>query len=221
MNKIIDLYWKFRLWLDSLIPDTNYSTKRSNLTSMLKEVASLEASFHGLLTNYGIVTKTQRAHFWAQLIHESGLRLVRENMNYSANRLLQIFPRHFNTQTALQYSRKPVQIANRVYSNRMGNGPESSGDGWKYRGGGYLQHTGRNEYNILEEVVKGVASNPDLLLERRVSLLCALSYWRRLGLIDLATRSQNLTTITRKINGGTNGLADRQRWFDLLIKNLK
>jgi putative chitinase len=221
MDKIIELYWKFRLWLDSLIPDSNYSTKRSNLTSMLREVSSLETCFGDTLRSYGIITKTQRAHFWAQLIHESGLRLVRENMNYSASRLLQIFPRHFNTQTALQYSRKPVKIANKVYANRMGNGPESSGDGWKFRGGGYLQHTGRNEYATLDKIVKGVSINPDLLLEKKVSLECALSYWERLDLISLANSPHNLRRITRKINGGTNGIADRQKWFDLLIKNLK
>ena len=171
-----------------------------------------------ILNKGGINTPLRLAHFFAQLDHESNLEPTRENMNYSANRLLAVFPKYFNKTTAADYARKPQAIANRVYANRMGNGNEASGDGWKYRGGGYLQHTGENEYQILSDNL-GVdyVSNPSLLLNEADAMLAAIDGWNRRKLNIYADRDNldavsdiiNLGRLTNRV-GDANGFADRK-----------
>src|SRR5690606_10748069 len=118
----------------------------------------------------------RQAHLLAQLAHESNLKPVSENLNYSAARLGEIFKKYFPT-TALAnaYARQPEKIANRVYANRMGNGDESSGDGWKYRGRGFIQLTGKSNYTALSDFT-GIdyVSSPDLLLNEADALISAL-----------------------------------------------
>ncbi|WP_312900197.1 glycoside hydrolase family 19 protein [Chryseobacterium taichungense] len=177
----------------------------------------LSKKYKTLLEKNGINTMLRLAHFFAQLDHESGLVVKRENMNYSAERLLQVFPKYFNAATAQQYARKPEAIANRVYANRMGNGNEASGDGWKYRGGGFLQHTGKNEYKTLKERT-GIdyVAQPELLLNEADALIAALDYWNRSSLSLLADKD-DLDGISDVINigrktakyGDSNGFADR------------
>ena len=107
---------------------------------------NLATKYRTILKEYGIVTPLRLAHFFAQIHHESNLKPLEENLNYSAQGLRKIFKKYFSELEAIQYARKPEAIANRVYANRMGNGNESSGDGWKYRGRGFIQLTGKNNY---------------------------------------------------------------------------
>ena len=177
----------------------------------------LSKKYKTLLEKHRINTPLRLAHFFAQLDHESNLIPKRENLNYSAEGLLKTFKKYFNPVTAYQYARKPEAIANKVYANRMDNGDERSGDGWKYRGGGFLQHTGKSEYKILKART-GIdyVSNPDLLGGEVDALIAAIDYWNRLGLSNLADEDDldgisDLINIGRKTRayGDSNGFADR------------
>lgn len=188
----------------------------------INTIRRMETRYRTVLTEYGITTLNRRAHFWAQLAHESNLVPRRENMNYSASRLLAVFPRYFNPITAYQYARKPEAIANRVYANRMGNGQESSGDGWKYRGGGLIQDTGKSRYRRLSSVLKvDLLKNPDLLLDEANAIVAALDFWElnninRLADTEDGVSDKAIRAITRVINGGFNGLEDRKNNFRIL-----
>ena len=181
----------------------------------------LHLKYKSLLNSYHINTDLRLAHFFSQLEHESNLKPISENLNYSANRLLVIFPKYFTKDsldknnkvvkgTATLYARKPERIANRVYANRMGNGNEQSGDGWKYRGRGFIQLTGKDNYRVLSKDVRiDFLENPDLLLEEANAMISALWFWNKNKLNDLADKD-NVVAITKRINGATNGLADRK-----------
>lgn len=158
----------------------------------------------------GIVTRRRVAHFLAQIGHESaGLARVEENLNYSAPRLLEVFEAYFTRDTANAYARQPARIANRVYANRMGNGPEASGDGWQYRGRSPIQLTGRNNYAWLAELTgHPLVDMPGMAIEPDIGADIACAYWRARGLNALADAG-DVVGLTRKINGGRNGLADR------------
>lgn len=127
---------------------------------------NLQKKYKTLFDKYGLTTKLRICHFMAQIEHESGLKPISENLNYSADRLLVIFPKYFTKEQSLAYSRQQSRIANRVYANRMGNGNEASGEGWKYRGRGFLQITGKeNYYRLANDTDLDCLKNPDLLLE--------------------------------------------------------
>lgn len=173
-----------------------------------------------LFEKYGLTTKDRISHFMAQLEHESNLKPISENLNYSSIGLVTIFGKYFNSESSKQYARKPEKIANRVYANRMGNGNESSGDGWKYRGRGFIQITGKNNYKALSEFANiDYVSNPDLLLNEADALISALWYWDMINGNSLADKG-DIRGITRAINGGYNGLSDRinklKKWKSLL-----
>lgn len=175
----------------------------------------LHIKYKTLFENYGLTTNLRIAHFMAQIEHESNLKPVVENLNYSEQGLLKIFPKYFNATQAKQYARKPMQIANRVYANRMGNGTEQSGDGWKYRGRGFIQITGKSNYTSLSNDVKiDFVANPDLLLNEANSMISALWFWSKNGLNELADKD-DINGATRRINGGLNGLDHRKQ---LLVK---
>ena len=178
---------------------------------------SLQIKYKSLFDKYGLTTKLRIAHFMAQIEHESGLKPISENLNYSAQGLMQTFSKYFTTTEALIFARKPEKIANRVYANRMGNGDEKSGDGWKYRGRGFIQITGKiNYFQLANDTDLDCLKNPDLLLEEANAMISALWFWNKAGLNKLADKN-DIKGITRKINGGTIGLAHRQ---ELLKKNL-
>ena len=169
------------------------------------------------------------AHFFAQIDHESGLEPIRENMNYSAERLLTVFKKYFNATTAKQYARRPEAIGNKVYANRMGNGNEASGDGFKYRGGGYIQHTGKNEYAILTKNLHvDYLANPNLLMNEADAMIAAIDGWNRRNLNTLAD-ADNLDAISDIINigsrtkeyGDANGFPDRKKKLDFYKKEFK
>lgn len=189
----------------------------------------LSKKYKSLLERHRINTPLRLAHFFSQLSHESGLTPKRENLNYSSEGLLKTFKKYFNITTAKQYARKPEAIANRVYANRMSNGNEASGDGWKYRGAGLLQHTGKAEYMILTaRTGTDYVSNPELLNNEADALIAAIDYWNRLGLSNAADKD-DLDTISDLINigrktttyGDANGFADRKTKLAKYKKDFK
>jgi putative chitinase len=185
-------------------------------------VDALVSTGNYLLLGFGISANPKRlSNFLAQIAHEtSGFALVVEDANYSKARLLQVWPRFFNEQNADSYANNPEKVLNLVYANRLGNGPESSGDGWKYRGRGFLQFTGRDEYErFSKETGIDLINNPDSMGDSHVSLLIAASYWYNSGLNALADQD-DLTAISRKITGGSFGLADRKNFAELARKLL-
>lgn len=172
-----------------------------------------------ILGSYQINTRLRMSHFISQTMEESeNYTRLSENLNYSAQGLLKTFPRYFHdVNTANQYAHQPEKIANYVYSGRMGNGSVESGDGWKYRGSGYLEITGRNNIKIESDKL-GIdfIANPDLLRTPKYALLSAGYFWYANGLNKIAdggTSNEVITSVTKKINGGVNGLAQREANF--------
>lgn len=157
----------------------------------------------------------QAAHFFGQCAHESGnFKVFSENLNYSADGLNKIFKKYFPTVAAAQpYARKPEKIANKVYANRMGNGPESSGDGWKFRGRGPIQLTGKDNYTAFAQSIgrPDVLTNPDIVATE-LAFESALWFFNKNGLFAIAAKGVTdavIGQITRRVNGGTHGLDDR------------
>jgi putative chitinase len=164
---------------------------------------------------YYKLTPVRAAHFFAQTAHETGgFKAFSENLNYSTKGLRGIFGKYFPSDAiASQYERKPEKIANRVYASRMGNGPESSGDGWRYRGRGALQLTGKDNYKAFADYCKrpDVMSNPDLVATE-LAFESAMFFFERnklWAICDQGVTDAAILSITKKINGGTHGLADR------------
>jgi putative chitinase len=169
-------------------------------------------------TKFNINTPLRLAHFLAQCGHESGgFKVTQENLNYSAKGLMGIFKKYFPTeQLAESYQRQPQKIANKVYASRMDNGNESSGDGFKFRGRGYIQLTGRANYTAFgKSINEDIANNPDVV-SGKYALLSAAWFWSKNGLNTLSdggATDQVVTSITKRVNGGTIGLPDRIKHF--------
>ena len=175
------------------------------------------AAINRCLHKYKIDTPLRIAHFIAQIAHESGcLRYVSENLNYSKEALIQVFGKYFpNDNLASRYARNPEKIANRVYANRMSNGNEASGDGWRYRGRGFIQLTGKANYqSYKKDSGIDVVSNPDEVAQNPTVVVDAAGwYWDKNDLNRYADKD-DIRNITRRINGGLNGLDDRQQYLD-------
>jgi len=166
-----------------------------------------------------IESPVRQAMFLSQVAHESGsFRAVVENLNYSVNGLRSVFRKYFpDDEIAAQYARQPEKIANRVYANRMGNGDEASGDGWKYRGRGLIQLTGKDNYTAFSLQANNEAIiKPDLVAQPELAAESAGWFWVTNGLNRLADTG-DVKAVTRRINGGFNGLDDRQKKYDLLM----
>ena len=176
------------------------------------------AQIPSVMTTFKIDTALRLSHFLAQCGHESaGFKAIQENLNYGAKGLLGIFKKYFPTEAkALQYERKPEKIANLVYGGRMGNGDEVSGDGYKFRGRGYIQLTGKNNYVAFGKAInEDIAANPDLVATK-YPLLSAAWFWSSNGLNTIADKGAtdaDVTAITKRVNGGTIGLPDRIKHF--------
>ena len=166
-----------------------------------------------ILPQFDINTPIRLAAWLAQMGHESGdLREIEENLNYSANGLHNVFGKYFPTMDmANEYAHKPEMIANRVYGNRMGNGPEESGEGFLYHGLGLIQITGKDNYGNCSMALFNdtrLLDTPDLLCQQDAAIRSACWFWNSRHLNGFADQG-DLLTITRRINGGTNGLDDR------------
>ena len=176
------------------------------------------AQIPSVMSTFKIDTALRLSHFLAQCGHESaGFKAVQENLNYGAKGLLGIFKKYFPTEAkALQYERKPEKIANLVYGSRMGNGDEASGDGYKFRGRGYIQLTGKNNYAAFGKAInEDITANPDLV-STKYPLLSAAWFWSSNSLNALADKGADdasVTAITKRVNGGTIGLPDRIKHF--------
>lgn len=188
-----------------------------------KDPAGWATAMADVFPTYEINTPERVAAFLAQCGHESaGWTVFQENLNYSIKGLVGTFKKYFpNEAMASSYAREPEKIANRVYASRMGNGPESSGDGWKYRGRGPIQLTGKANYIAYAKDMfddwETLVDQPDWVTEdKNFALMSAIWFWNKNGLNKFAD-SGDLITMTKRINGGTIGLADRIHHYEEAI----
>ena len=169
-----------------------------------------------ILPDYGIDTPQRVAAFVAQAAHESGnFTALHENLNYRAVTLRKVFPKYFPTdEMAAQYAQQPERIANRVYANRMGNGPEESGDGFRYCGRGLIQLTGQQNYqNFADSIETPLDQIPDFLQTFEGAVQSACWFWENNNLNQYAD-TDDILTMTKRINGGTIGLEDRKKHYE-------
>jgi putative chitinase len=171
--------------------------------------------------HFEINTPARQAMFIAQTAHESGnFSAVEENLNYAAKALMAFWPKKF-AGVADAYARNPQKIANRAYCDRMGNGPESSGEGFKYRGRGLIQLTGKDNYKMCGRALGiDLLEDPDQVAKNPVAVLSAGWFWDTRKLNTWADK-EDVTTVTKKINGGVIGLADRTAHFHHILEVLK
>ena len=175
---------------------------------------------------FNITNPLRLAHFLAQCGHESGgWKATSENLNYSSKGLMGIFKKYFPTLAlAEQYARKPIAIASRVYGNRMGNGAEPTQDGYKFRGRGYIQLTGKDNYSSFDKFVpEDILANPDLVATK-YPLMSAAWFFNKNGLLSICDKGADqgtVTAVTKRVNGGTIGLPDRIKHFNEYYNLLK
>jgi putative chitinase len=197
-----------------------------NLDKLKKKLdTSVMSQIPEVMEKFGINTPLRLAHFLSQCAHESGnFRVTEENLNYSSTGLLGVFPKYFDATTAELYARKPEKIANIVYASRMGNGDKSTGDGWKFRGRGYIQLTGRSNYIEFSKAInEDMTMNPDTVA-KKYPMLSAAWFFSKNKLNEIADKGDNIDTvtmITKKINGGTIGIEDRIKKFREYYELLK
>jgi putative chitinase len=186
---------------------------------MLKKLSSkipvqVLSELESVIREFDISNPFRLSHFLAQCAHESGnFKHIRENLNYSAEGLVKVFPKYFSKETALWYARKPEAIANVVYGGRMGNGDKNSGDGWKYRGRGFLQLTGKVNYQAFSNhiVDTNIMIDSDLVATKYPLTSAAWFFetkklWK---ICDEGLHADVVKKVTYRVNGGYNGLADR------------
>jgi putative chitinase len=173
-------------------------------------------SMYEALPQYAITSVPRVAAFIAQCAHESGgFSTLEENLNYKAATLTRIWPQRYPSGIAEQFAGKPEAIANKSYGGRMGNGPEVSGEGWKFRGRGLLQLTGKDNYSSCSKFMfqdDTLLENPDILLDSYYAIHSACWFWHKNNLNQYAD-SSDFVTMTKKINGGTIGLEDRKKHY--------
>jgi putative chitinase len=190
----------------------------SNLSSKIN--ATVMAEIQSATAKFNITTPLRLCHFLSQCSHESGnFTTIRENLNYSIKGLMTVFHKYFTTEAVAKlYERQPQKIANRVYANRMGNGDEASGDGYNYRGRGYIQLTGKDNYKAFATFIgEDVVANPDLVATK-YPLTSAGFFFNKNKLWEICDKGETIeviTSLTKRINGGTNGLDDRIAKFRL------
>lgn len=179
---------------------------------------SVLAQIPDTMAKFELNTPLRLAHFLAQCGHESGgFKFLRENLNYSAKGLMGIFKKYFPTEAiANQYQRQPDKIANKVYASRMGNGPEATGDGSKFKGRGFIQLTGKDNYTAFSKSIgEDCVANPDLVATK-YPLASAAWFFHKNGLHKIADEGASdlvVTKVTKRVNGGTIGLPDRIKHF--------
>lgn len=174
----------------------------------------MKFNFDKFLPKYEINTPKLRAAFLSQCHYESqGFTRIEENLSYSTLALIQTWPRCFSSKNAGCYAHQPQLIANRAYANRMGNGDENSGDGWRFRGRGLLQITGRNNYTMFAKFLKVTLEETIAYLETPDGAIeGACWYWQANNLNEIAATG-DIAALTRHINGGLHGLAERESLY--------
>jgi len=202
------------------IPASDF--KLANLKGHLPD--AVIAQIPDTAKKFNITNPLRLAHFLAQCGHESaGFKAVSENLNYSADGLVKIFGKYFNSATAAAYARQPEKIASKVYANRMENGNEASKDGWKFRGRGYIQLTGKSNYTLFDATVEdNILANPDLVATKYPLASAAFFFdsnklW---SICDLGASDDVVTKVTKRVNGGTIGLSARIKEFKEFYKLL-
>jgi putative chitinase len=195
---------------------TNSTFKLSALKGHIPD--SVIAQIPDTAAKFGITTSLRLAHFLAQCGHESGgFKAVSENLNYSADGLVKIFGKYFNSTSASAYARQPEKIASKVYANRMGNGDEASKDGWNFRGRGYIQLTGKSNYTAFTKFIgEDCIASPDLVATK-YPLASAAFFFNSNGLWSICDKgfdAATVTAVTKRVNGGTIGLDDRIKHFN-------
>lgn len=187
---------------------------RHELEALTREPGKWLQPLNDAMGLYEIDTPGREANFLAQIAHESqAFTHLTENLNYSPAGLLATFPSHFTAADAVAYAHDPERIANRAYADRLGNGDEASGDGFLFRGRGLLQVTGRGMYRrVGGGIGVNLEQNPELLTDPVHAALSAAWFWQHAGCNELAD-SSDFEGITRKINGGLNGIEDRRQWL--------
>jgi putative chitinase len=212
-NKMFD---SKQLITEPLVVSSGGGFKLENLKGHIPDVVITQIP--DTAKKFNITTPLRLAHFLAQCGHESaGFKAVQENLNYSAKGLLGIFKKYFPTQTlAEQYERNPQKIASKVYGGRMGNGPEPTGDGFKFRGRGYIQLTGKDNYtNFAKFIGEDTVANPDLVATK-YPLASAAFFFNSNGLWSICDKGSDdatVTAVTKRVNGGVIGLSDRIKHF--------
>lgn len=194
----------------------------SNLASKLPSAASLHMM--GVVSKYNISNPLRLAHFMSQISHESGnFKFVKENLNYSKESLLKVFPKYFNATNVDAYARNPEKIGSRVYANRMGNGDEASKEGYKFCGRGYLQITGKDNYSAFSKFIgEDCVADPELVATK-YPMDSAIWFFDKNKLWDICDKGQTpdiVTSVTKRVNGGTHGLDDRLSKFNKFISLL-
>lgn len=193
---------------------TEEELKKHYPNAKAEVVKALASSLDVLAEKYGVNTPLRLSHFLAQTAHESGgFRLIEENLNYSADSLNKVFPKYFKNagRDAQEYHRQPEKIANIVYASRMGNGDTASGDGFKFRGRGLIQLTGRSNYtNFAKDNGIDVEEAVVYLTTPKGAVESAAWFWSKNGLNALADKD-DVVAVTKRINGGTIGLDDRKK----------
>jgi len=209
-----------KLGISEVVPATSVAVPPSafKLEKLKGHVPdSVIAQIPDTAAKFNITNSLRLSHFLAQCGHESGgFKAVSENLNYSADGLKKIFPKYFPGSLNESYARNPQKIANRVYSSRMGNGDEASGEGFKFRGRGYIQLTGKSNYSSFDKMVEeDILSNPDLVATKYPLMSAAFFFdsnklWT---ICDKGSDDATVTAVTKRVNGGTIGLADRIKHF--------
>jgi putative chitinase len=197
----------------------DFILSKAQLAQLLPGNPYLDYWYHALeqaLPDYDINTPARVASFMAQCAHESGgFRALKENLNYKAASLRRVFPKYFpNDDIANQYAGRQEMIANRVYGGRMGNGPEETGDGYRYCGRGLIQLTGRSNYqSFADSIETHIDDLPEYLATFEGAVQSACWFWESNNLNQFADKG-DILTMTKRINGGTIGLEDRTKHYE-------
>jgi putative chitinase len=200
--------------------DEGFRVTQSQLEAIMTTTAEVTQycdAVNACLQRYEINTALRAAHFLAQVAHESGgFRYIEENLNYSAEALKSVFGKYFQDDAlASDYARQPQKIANRVYADRMGNGSEVSGDGWRYRGRGLIQLTGKSNYTQYADSRQvDVVQTPDLVATDPILATDVAGWYWESRELNRYADNDDIRTITKRINGGYNGLEDRQGYLN-------
>lgn len=235
-NAVKDFQSKNGLTSDGIVGDTTWQKLFSNPSSTSQSTNfkldnlkghvpdSVIAQIPEAAKKFNITTPLRLAHFLAQCGHESGgFKHIQENLNYSSDGLKKIFPKYFPGNLSESYARNPEKIASRVYGGRMGNGDETTKEGFKFRGRGYIQLTGKQNYtNFAKFIGEDTVSNPDLVATKYPLASAAFFFdsnnlW---SICDKGADDATVTAVTKRVNGGTIGLADRIKEFKIFHKLL-